>query len=194
MLKTSMNYIWNFIKNLGESIWKPFATINTKSLGNSCAEVLWMTAIAFCPLVINILIAASSSDDLQQAFIDKIVPGELLSYCMSFLAPSLYLLVKTHGTGYSVPLVKYFSIFTVIIYLCSVVLYLVAKNNWVKDVDMHHHGFGIFFKLSVTFLVTSVIFRIFSIYHGGFSNWSSERKQQQEDFNKTFAARLKTSK
>jgi len=188
-----MNYIWNGIRKVASFLWSPFVDINWKSLGNSFAEVLWMTLIAFSPLFINILIAASSTNDLRGAFIDKIIPGEMLSYCMSFLAPSLYLLVKTHGSGYTVPLFKYFSISTYFIYVCTVVLYLAAKNNWVTDVDMQHHPFGIFFKLSLTFLAISVLFRIFSIYHGGFSNWTAERKQQQETFNKSLAERLKTN-
>ncbi|WP_316760047.1 hypothetical protein [Pedobacter aquatilis] len=182
------------MKKIVNNIWVYFSEINYGSLWNSFLEVLWMTLIAFCPLLINIAIAALASNDLNGAFNKKIIPGEILSYCMSFLAPSLYLLVKTHGTNYRLPFLKFFSLLTVLIYVATVTLYLVAKNKWVKEIDMDQHDFDLYFQLSLIFLVTSILFRIYSIYHGGFSNWTSTRRQQQEDFNRTFTAGLNNNR
>jgi hypothetical protein len=189
-IKWSNNSIWIGMKQFFTTIWSYFAEINFQSLGNSASEVLWMTLIAFLPLLLNITIAALSLDDFSLAFNKKVIPGEILSYCLSFIAPSLYLLIKTHGTNYRLPLLKIFSLLTLLIYVSTVTLYLIAKNKLVKSIDLEHHEFDLYFKLSLGFLATTILLRIYSIYHGAFSNWTSTRKQQQDDFNEQFTARL----
>ena len=87
--------------------------------------------------------------------------------------------------------VKLFSLCTFLVYVSSLVLYIVAKNKWNTNINLEHHEFDLYFELSLIFLATSILFRIYSIYHGSFSNWDTVRKQQQEDFNKQFSAGIK---
>jgi hypothetical protein len=169
-----------------------FTQIDWSALIKSLSEVLMLTAIALFPLIINIVIASISSNNIADSLKTKIIPGEILSYCLSFLAPSLYLLIKTNGSGYKLPLINFFSIITLLIYVCSVVLYLIAKNSWVKGINMENHNIDIYFKLTLIFLSISVLFRIYSVYHGkNASNWSETRNRQQEDFNTEFTKNLK---
>jgi hypothetical protein len=185
--------IWIKMKNILNAIGSYFYEINYPSLGKSFSEVLWMTFIAFLPLLINILITAIPTQDFLGAFKLKIIPGEILSYCLSFLAPSLYLLTKTHGTNYRLPFIKIFSLLTLLLYVSSIILYLIAKNKWVPSINLEHHDFDLYFKLSFIFLIITILLRVYSIYHGSFSNWTDIRKQQQDDFNKQFAAGINRS-
>ncbi|RQO65186.1 hypothetical protein DBR43_30495 [Pedobacter sp. KBW06] len=182
------------MKNLAKNIVLYFCNINYPALGKSTQEVLWMTVIAFIPLILNIIIASIQLDNIPGAFKEKIIPGEMLSYCLSFIAPSIYLLVKTHGTGYKLPLVKLFFMSTFIIYACTIALYLIAKNKWVAEINLEKHEFDLYFKLSMIFLSLTVIFRIYSIYHGSYSNWTATRNNQQAGFNNKFTASLNQSK
>ena len=154
------------------------------------SEVLWLTGIAFLPLILNIVIAAASLDDFPQAVKQKIIPGEMLSYCLSFVAPSLYLLIKTHGQNYKLPYLKLFTFITYSIYLCSVFLVLIAKNKWVPGIDLEHHEFDLYFKISVSFLIATIILRVYSTYHGSYSNWSEDREDEQDDFNAEISSRI----
>lgn len=165
--------------------------IDYKALGKSCIEVISLTLIALLPLIINIIIASIATNNFIEPLKSKIFPGEILSYCLSFLAPSLYLLIKTQGTGYHLPLIHFFSLTTFIVYISSIVLYLIAKNNWVKSINMENHQVDLYYTLTLIFLATSIIFRIYSVYHGkNASNWSETRERQQNDFNEGFVKSL----
>ncbi len=164
-----------------------FASIDYQALSKSFKEVMFLTAVALLPLILNIIIASVPANSFSEALKTKIVPGEILSYCLSFLAPSLYLLTKIHGSGYRLPFVHFFSISTLIIYILCIVLYLIAKNHWVPQINMESHSVDLYFKLALLFFAVSLIYRIFSVYHGkNASNWSDTRNRQQNDFNATF--------
>ncbi|WP_367914822.1 hypothetical protein [Leadbetterella sp. DM7] len=178
------------MKKVFRSIGAYFTEINYPALGRSSQEVLWMTFIAFIPLILNIIIASLRLNNIPNAFKEKIIPGEILSYCLSFIAPSIYLLVKTQGSGYRLPLVRIFFFSTFFIYACTIALYLIAKNKWVPEINLDKHEFDLYYKLSIVFLTITVLFRIYSIYHGSYSNWSANRNNQQEDFNDKFSASL----
>jgi len=67
------------------------------------------------------------------------------------------------------------------------VLYLIAKNQWVPAINMENHNGDLYFTFALIFLITSIVFRIYSVYHGKkASNWSETRNRQQNDFNATF--------
>jgi len=169
-----------------------FKRIDLPILGSSCKEVGWLTLIAILPLLINIVIAAIPFNNINIAFKDKIVPGEILSYCMSFIAPSLYLMTKMQGTGYKLPFLHTFSIITLLIYVCSVVLYLIAKNQWVQGINLSPQNNDLYFRLTLSFLTVTIVFRIYSVYHSkNISNWSIERERQQENFNVNFSKSIK---
>lgn len=166
-----------------------------KNLWSSVKEVFWLTVLAVLPLILNITIGVLESNDFVKPLSEKIIPGEILSYCMSFLAPSLYLLTKAQGTEYKLPLLHGFSLITIIVYGATLVLYLITKNKWLKNINLEPHEFDLYFKLTIIFLSITIIFRIYAVYHGrGLSSWSQRREQQQKSFNEQFANSLSQSK
>lgn len=168
-----------------------FTSVDYPALSRSFMEVFYLTLIALLPLLINIVIASLAANDIIKPLKTKVIPGEILAYCLSFLAPSLYLLIKTHGLGYKLPLLHFFSIITFIIYVSSVVLYLIAKNKWVHSIDMESHDIDLYFILTLSFFATAVVFRVYSVYHGkNASNWSETRRRQQNEFNEHFSESL----
>ena len=169
-----------------------FSFINdSDALKKSIKEVITLTAIALFPLIIRIIIEAISLNDILGSLKLSLVPGEMLSYCLSFLAPSLYLLIKTHGSGYRLPFIHFFSLTTLAVYVLSMVLYLIAKNGWVKAINMENQGTGLYFNLALIFLITSIVYRVYSVYHSiNASKWSETRTKQQQDFNQNFVESL----
>jgi len=165
--------------------------IDYTALWKSIKEVLSLTLIALFPLIINIFITSVGANEIKEPLRHVIVPGEMLSYCLSFLAPSLYLLIKTHGSGYRLPFIHFFSFITLGIYILSMFLYLIAKNGWVKAVNMENHDTDLYFILALLFLLISILFRVYSVYHGiNSSKWSELRKSQQSNFNEIFIESL----
>jgi hypothetical protein len=169
-----------------------FDSIDYPALGKSGLEVLFLTIVALFPLIINIIISSAVSNDILGSTKEKIIPGEILSYCLSFLAPSLYLLTKTHGSGYRLPLLHLFSIVTLLTYIATVILYLIAKNHWVSAINMEKHEFDLYFIWALIFLTTSIFFRVYAVYHGKkASSWLDSRNNQQNEFNEAFSESLK---
>lgn len=169
-----------------------FFNIDYSILGQSFKEVFWMTSIALFPLIINIVIYAFVANNLIEPLQTKVIPGEILSYCLSFIAPSLYLLTKLQGSQYKLPFLHGFSIVTLIIYVLTIVLYLVIKNHWVKEINSEVHSFDLYFKTTIFFLIITIVFRIYTLYHSKNSiNWSENRNKQQQDFNTTFTGSIK---
>jgi hypothetical protein len=161
--------------------------IDFPSLKKSTQEVLFLTLIAIFPLIINIILACIIDNSIREPIRRSLIPGEILSYCLSFLAPSLYLLIKTHGSGYKLPFIHFFSIITFSVYVLSMVLYLIAKNGWVEAINMENHDTDLYFLLALIFLIVSILFRVYSVYHGlNASKWSELRKKQQSEFNEGF--------
>lgn len=184
------------MKKFWKRITSPITKIDFSVFWKSFYEVAFMTVIALLPLITNIAIAAIVANEFIEPVKTKIIPGEILSYCLSFIAPSLYLLTKIQGSTYKLPLLHAFSIITLVIYVLTFVLYLITKNNWVKEINLSApHPIDIYFKLTLIFLAITIIFRIYSIYHTKkSSNWSSLRSQQQEDFNSKFSESLNLNK
>jgi hypothetical protein len=169
-----------------------FATlVDYTALWKSATEVFSLTLIALFPLIINIFITSVGANDIKESSRHIFVPGEMLSYCLSFLAPSLYLLIKTHGSDYRLPFIHFFSFVTLGIYILSMFLYVIAKNGWVKAINMENHDTDLYFVLALLFLFVSILFRIYSVYHGiNSSKWSYIRKKQQSNFNENFIESL----
>lgn len=178
-----MNKFWNSFK-------KFFTAINYSALWDNISEVAWLTGFAFIPLIINIIISSLSTHCFLESIKQKIIPGEILSYCLSFLAPSLYLLVKTHGKNYKLPFLKLFSLTAFATYFLIGILLLIVKNNWVDGIDSKQHSFDLYFQLSIGYLFLTIFLRIYSSYHGSFSNWSKDRNDDQKDFNNTVTSRM----
>ncbi|WP_295672703.1 hypothetical protein [uncultured Mucilaginibacter sp.] len=183
------------MKEIRNKIVVFFTAIDYNILRKSLIEVMWLTVIALFPLIINIAIAGIAANDFIEPIKTKILPGETLSYCLSFLAPSLYLLTRLQGSSYKLPLLHGFSIITLLLYVATIVLYLITKNKWVKQINLEPHGFDVYFKLTASFFIMTIILRIYAIYHGRQqSSYLIIREQQQKDFNEGFANSLNTQK
>jgi hypothetical protein len=183
------------MKKILNGIGSFFTLIDYTILGKSLLEVGWLTLITLFPLIINITIAALAVNDLLEPIRTRILPGEMLSYCLGFLAPSLYLLTKTQGSNYKLPLLHGFSILTLLLYVSTIVLYLITKNKWVPQINLEPHNFDMYFKLAACFFFTSIGFRVYAIYHGrNLSSYAHRREQQQQDFNTGFANSLNIQK
>lgn len=154
------------------------------ALKSSIGEVLALTFIALLPLGINILLAAAQTDSLLDALKTKIIPGEIFSYTMSFLAPSLYLVIKIHKTDYKLPFVGFFVLSTYAIYGLSLVIFVAAKNKWSEKINLEEHPIDFYFVMALIICGISLIYRVFSVYHTkGASTYQANRKRQQDDFN-----------
>lgn len=182
------------MRNIINKIVVFFDTVDYNVLKKSCQEVLWLTVLALLPLIINVIIAGLESNNFIEPLKTKILPGEILSYCMSFLAPSLYLLTKTQGSDYKLPQLHSYSLITLLIYGSTLVLYLITKNKWLKNINLEPHEFDLYFKLTISFLAITILFRIYAVYHGrNFSTWALRRERQQKTFNEEFANSLNQS-
>ena len=153
----------------------------------SLSEVIWLTIIAFLPLIINIIIKTIEVNSLNDAFKIKVLPIELLTFCMSFLAPSMYLLIKMDGKNYRLPFLHIFSLCTFILYTVCLVLNIITKSNFVLKVNDSLNSESIYLKISVIALLTTIIFRVYAIYHGKkSSDYQAVRFNDQQNFNATF--------
>lgn len=161
---------------------------NWKILVESLKEVLYLTILAILPIIINFFIQLIVKSTISEAFGNIVVPSELLTYSLSFMAPTLYLiLVKNHGTGYKLPMIKIVSLLGLIIYLTCFCLYLIKKNGWLSLEKPNES----YFLLSITFLIITLLFRVYTTYHNkNSSSYFSNRENQQEDFNNQFARKI----
>lgn len=158
-----------------------------KQLKKSFNEVTWLTTIAFLPLIINVIIKTIEVNSLYEAFKVKVLPIELLTFCMSFLAPSMYLLIKMDGKNYRLPFLHFFSLSTFLLYIICLVLNIITKNNFVLKINESLNSESIYLKISVIALLITIVFRIYAIYHGKkSSDYQEIRDNDQQNFNETF--------
>lgn len=158
-----------------------------KQLLKSFNEVIWLSIIAFLPLIINIIIKTIEVNSVSEAFKIKVLPIELLTFCMSFLAPSMYLLIKMDGKNYRLPFLHFFSLCTFILYTVCLVLNIITKNNFVSKVSDSFNSDTIYLKISLITLLTTILFRVYAIYHGKkSSDYQQIRDNDQQNFNANF--------
>lgn len=170
------------MKKLKEEIWLFFKNLCDYSLlYKSFREVFWLTFLAFLPILINIIIASIVDNEILIAIKSKIVPGEIIPLCLSFLIPTIYLLTKPNETGYNLPYIQALFFISLLIYVCSVVLYLIAKNNWIEQLNNSGDGVPLYLTLALFFLFLTAIFRIYTVYHtNNLTYYNNLRKMQQE--------------
>jgi hypothetical protein len=99
----------------------------------SSGEILILLAFTFLPLILNMLVALIPAEDKSSAIESKIVPGEMLAYCLSLIAPLFLFLLKTHGKSFGVPALRPMFIIAFVIYLLAIILTLIAKNGSIPD-------------------------------------------------------------
>lgn len=162
--------------------------LNFKSrFWESCNKVSLLLAFTFIPLIFNIVIAAIPAENKMAAMAEKIIPGEMLAYCLSLIAPLFLLLLKTHGNSFKIPALKPMFIVSFILYFLALVLTLIAKNELINGIDFKSGHKDLYFWLSISFLLSAILLRLYTDYQDSrFSDYKQEIDRQQQDFNNTF--------
>ncbi|HEV8285201.1 MAG TPA: hypothetical protein VGQ09_12880 [Chitinophagaceae bacterium] len=170
-----------------------FFKINFKSrFWKSSGNIALLLVFTFLPLIVNIIIAAIPSGDRKAAMAEKIVPGEVLAYCLSLIAPLFIFLLKTHGNSFKIPALKPMFIISFIVYFLSLILTLIAKNGLIAGIDLKSGHKDLYFWLSISFLLCAILLRLYTDYQDGrFSDYKQQIDKQQQNFNDLFRNSIK---
>ncbi|MCH5685591.1 hypothetical protein LWM68_15820 [Niabella sp. W65] len=162
--------------------------INFKSrFWSSGGEILALLAFTFLPLGLNILIAFIPALDKSVAIESKIVPGEMLAYCLSLIAPLFLFLLKTHGKSFGVPALKPMFIIAFGVYLLAIVLTLIAKNGLISGIDFNGGHHDSYFWISIIALLIAMVLRFYTEFQNSrFSDYRTNLERQQEELNNSF--------
>jgi hypothetical protein len=167
--------------------------INFKSrFWSSSAEILALLAFTFLPLGLNLIIALIPAIDKTSAIESKIVPGEMLAYCLSLIAPLFLFLLKTHGKSFGVPALKPMFFIAFAIYLLAIILTLIAKNGLIQGIDFRSGHHDSYFWISVVALLIAILLRFYTEFQNSrFSDYRTNLERQQQDLNNSFRNSIK---
>lgn len=153
-------------------------------LWNSTKEVFWLSFIAFLPLLISLIYQFLKLGNLNLAVSKVIHPSELLAYCLSFLAPSIFFFKKSHGKGYKIPFLDFFFFSTFGMYLLAFLFVFIIKNEVDKQVieNLDHY-----IHYALIFLAITVVYRTYSVFHqSNSSDFIKTKKDDEKKFNNLF--------
>ena len=155
---------------------------------DSFFKVSQLLFFVFLPLGANILIAAI---DPNQTIFSKIIPGEILAYCLGLIAPLFLFLIKTHGENFKVPALKTIFIISFLLYLLAFLLMIIAKNELINGIDYKSGHYDLYFWFSFSFLIVAILLRLFTDYQESrFIDYKQALDKQQQDFNNNFRKSL----
>lgn len=153
----------------------------------SGGEILLLLVFMFLPLGLNMVIALIPALDITAAIESKIVPGELLAYCLSLIAPLFLFLLKTHGKSFGVPALKPMFIIAFAVYLLAIILTLIAKNGLISGIDFKDGHHDIYFWISIFALLIAMMLRFYTEFQNSrFSDYRKTLEDQQNDLNSSF--------
>lgn len=151
---------------------------------NSVKDVFGLTFIAFLPLIISILYKTIKLQSFICAFSNSLHPSEILAFCLSFLAPSIILIKKTHSKNYRLPYLDLFFYSTLAMYLLALIFVFLIKNEVDAEFINNINNYTIY---SLGFLFITIIYRIYSTYHqSNSSSFIDDKKNDEKDFIKNF--------
>lgn len=150
----------------------------------SITEVFWLSFIAFLPLVISLVYQSLKLSNFDLAVSTVVHPSEILAFCLSFLAPSIIFIKKSHGKSYKLPFLDFFFFSTFGMYIIAILFVVFIKNN-IDPVVIENLDKYIYYTL--IFLLITVIYRIFSTYHQSkSSDFVKDKKNDEQNFNESF--------
>ena len=153
----------------------------------SSGEILALLAFTFLPLLLNLIIAVIPAIDKSSAIESKMVPGEMLAYCFSLIAPLFLFLLKTHGKSFGVPALKPMFIIAFCIYLLAIILTLIAKNGLIQGIDFKSGHHDSYLWISLTALTIAILLRFYTEYQNSrYSDYKSNIDKDQQKFNNSF--------
>lgn len=162
-------------------------------LRKSISEVFWLTLFALAPLILS-LSYESIKTSISDAIALKLTSSEVLAYCVSFLAPSIFFIKKTHGKSINLPFLDFYLFLTVLMYGAGLCYVFVLKNNIDPKVVQNVTANQMYLWVSLSFLVITITFRIYSIYHSNKpSDFIRSKVEEQKDFNNEFKDTLNQS-
>jgi hypothetical protein len=154
---------------------------------SSGGETLALLGFTFLPLGLNLIVALIPAIDKSSAIESKIVPGEVLAYCLSLIAPLFLFLLKTHGKSFGVPALKPMFFIAFAIYLLAIILTLIAKNGLIQGIDFKSGHRDSYFWISVIALLIAILLRFYTEFQNSrFSDYRTNLERQQEELNKSF--------
>jgi hypothetical protein len=158
---------------------------------DSWQKVVLLILFTFIPLILNIIIAVIPAGDRLSALFSKIIPGEMLAYCLSFIAPLFLLLLNSHGSSFKIPALKFAFVTAFIIYLLAMVLMIIAKNALIRGIDFNSGHRDLYFWLAIISLVFAIFLRLYTAYQDSrFSDYKQSQNRQQQNFNNDFQKRI----
>lgn len=161
-----------------------FLNINYDLIWNSATDVFWLSVIAFLPIVLSLIYQWFKHDNLNKAVLEIIHPSEILAFCLSFLAPSIFFLKKMIGKEYKLPNKNFFFFSTFIMYVITIFFVIVIKNKIDLEVI---NTLNKYIEYALIFLLITIIYRIYSSYHQSKStNFFEYKKNEESDFNSNF--------
>lgn len=150
-------------------------------------KVILLLVFTFFPLILNILIAVIPSGDRVTALSSKIIPGEMLAYCLSFIAPLFLFFLKTHGSSFKIPWINVTFIIAFFTYMLAMVLMIIAKNGLIKGIDLKSGHHDVYFWLAIISLIFAILLRLYTAYQDSrFFDFKQNENKQQENFNNDF--------
>jgi len=150
-------------------------------------KVILLLTFTFFPLLLNIFIAIIPSGDRVAALSSKIIPGEMLAYCVSFIAPLFLFFLKTHGSSFKIPWINFSFIVAFFTYMLAMVLMIIAKNGLMKGIDLKSGHHDVYFSLAIISLILAILLRLYTAYQDSrFFDYKQNEKKEQETFNNKF--------
>lgn len=154
---------------------------------SSGGKILALLVFTFLPLGLNMLIALIPAIDKSSAIESKIVPGEILAYCLSFIAPLFLLLLETHGKSFALPALKPMFLAAFAIYLLAIILTLIAKNGLVQGIDFEGGHHDAYLWISVVALCIAILLRFYTEFQNSrYSDYRSNLDHQQKQLDNLF--------
>lgn len=159
---------------------------------NSGGEILALLAFTFLPLGLNLIIALIPAIDKSSAIESKIVPGEMLAYCLSLIAPLFLFLLKTHGKSFGAPALRPMFFVAFAVYLLAIILTLIAKNGLIQGIDFKSGHRDSYFWISIIALFVAILLRFYTEFQNSrFSDYRTTLERQQQQLNNSFRNSIK---
>jgi hypothetical protein len=154
-------------------------------------EFLAICILTFIPLLLNIVFALTQKDGGTDVLYQKVVPAELLAYCVTFISPLFLLFLKTHGKNFQLPAILLIFLAAFIIYVLSLLLIVSSKNEARFDNLLKATEKGFLFWLSVSLVIGSILLRYYTVVQSDrFQSFQQQKNQGENDFTADFKRRL----
>lgn len=168
---------------------KFFENIDSQVLKESIIDVIFLTFWAFLPVIITFFINYLSTGYFWDSVKMSILPTELLTYSLSFLVPTMHLiLVKNHGKNYNLPYIYVVSSVGILIYTLNSIIYFSNRNGWLSFTNPNN----VYWSYLFISLFIILIFRFYSTYHSKNSSnkFHEIREKSQDSFNNKFTQKV----